>query len=108
MKQTKITPGSNLMWESSRMMLPEHKEAILNHRQKQHVKDRLDHDEQAWEDMLRMLQDSKECNRLITITKYGPYSNTTITGIVERMEKERGILIKDRWIPWLDIIDVHD
>lgn len=27
----KLTPGSNMMWESSRMMLPEHKARIRKH-----------------------------------------------------------------------------
>jgi hypothetical protein len=31
-KENKLTPGSNLRWESSRMMIPQHKEA-LNERQ---------------------------------------------------------------------------
>ncbi|MFS1514536.1 YolD-like family protein [Chengkuizengella sp. SCS-71B] len=28
MKENKLTPGSNMLWESSRMMLPEHVERI--------------------------------------------------------------------------------
>ncbi|MEK3886882.1 YolD-like family protein [Bacillus sp. FSL K6-3431] len=31
MKINKLTPGYNLRWESSRMVLPEHKEQILSH-----------------------------------------------------------------------------
>lgn len=31
MKINKLTPNSNLRWESSRMMLPEHVEAINRH-----------------------------------------------------------------------------
>lgn len=32
MKYNKLTPGHNLLWESSRMMLPEHREQFLEHR----------------------------------------------------------------------------
>ncbi|RYL94658.1 YolD-like family protein [Sporolactobacillus sp. THM19-2] len=31
MKKNKLTPGQNLRWESSRMMLPEHVQALRNH-----------------------------------------------------------------------------
>ena len=29
MNPNKLTPGYNIMWESSRMMLPEHREQLL-------------------------------------------------------------------------------
>jgi hypothetical protein len=32
MKHNKLTPGHNLLWESSRMMLPEHREQFLEYR----------------------------------------------------------------------------
>ncbi|NDI35644.1 YolD-like family protein [Chengkuizengella sediminis] len=34
MKENKLTPGSNMMWEASRIILPEHKE-LMNHLQKE-------------------------------------------------------------------------
>jgi hypothetical protein len=34
MRKTKLTPASNLLWESSRIILPEHREAYLEHRRK--------------------------------------------------------------------------
>lgn len=32
MTGNKLTPGSNMRWESSRMVLPEHREALLQHK----------------------------------------------------------------------------
>lgn len=34
MNPNKLTPGYNLMWESSRMMLPEHREQLLAQKRK--------------------------------------------------------------------------
>jgi catalase (peroxidase I) len=48
----KLTPGSNLLWESSRMILPEHKERILSHRDEVRRGGRRERpvmDEQEWE-----------------------------------------------------------
>nr|WP_279402053.1 hypothetical protein [Piscibacillus salipiscarius] len=33
MNPNKLTHGHNLLWESSRMMLPEHKELLQQHQQ---------------------------------------------------------------------------
>jgi hypothetical protein len=34
-KDNMLTPDSNMRWESSRMMLPEHREALLARKKKQ-------------------------------------------------------------------------
>lgn len=34
MNPNKLTPGYNIMWESSRMMLPEHREQLLAQKRK--------------------------------------------------------------------------
>jgi hypothetical protein len=46
-KPNKLTPGRNLLWESSRMMLPEHKEQLLerNRMQERAVMPELEEDQ---------------------------------------------------------------
>lgn len=51
MKDNKLTPGKNILWESSRMMLPEHKEQLLRHRRKLGKQDKPTLDEQRLEEL---------------------------------------------------------
>ncbi|QQK74849.1 YolD-like family protein [Salicibibacter cibarius] len=44
----KLTPGSNLRWESSRMILPEHREQWLKHQQETRKAKKPMLDEQRW------------------------------------------------------------
>ena len=37
MNPNKLTPGYNIMWESSRMMLPEHREQLLAQKRKKRI-----------------------------------------------------------------------
>lgn len=107
MKETKITPGSNLMWEASRIILPEHKEAILEHRRKQRLQPRPQLDEQEIEKNELAIHDSYEQQKPVTITKYTLQGNVTITGIVEKVDTiSRQIKIDGRWIFASDIINV--
>lgn len=46
MRKTKLSEGSNLLWESSRMILPEHKARLQLHNKEQHLRQRPCWDEQ--------------------------------------------------------------
>ncbi|MBM7715356.1 flagellar basal body L-ring protein FlgH [Bacillus thermophilus] len=48
MRISKLTPGLNLRWESSRMMLPEHKEQIISHNNSKKLISKPILDEQKW------------------------------------------------------------
>lgn len=48
---SKITPGSNMLWEGSRMILPEHKKAMLALNREQHRKVRPVFDDQELEEL---------------------------------------------------------
>lgn len=60
--------SNNGLWESSRMMLPQHKEALLRHQHEQHRQERPLLDEMVWEDISSRLQWSMENREWI----YGP------------------------------------
>ncbi|WP_052398650.1 YolD-like family protein [Geomicrobium sp. JCM 19039] len=68
MRGNKLTPGSNMRWESSRMILPEWREAWLDH-QKDHKKvAKPVLDEQQWDEFALVLNDCMEHNQLIKFT----------------------------------------
>jgi hypothetical protein len=75
MAPNKLTPGYNLMWESSRMMLPEHREQLLEARREQmEFKYPILDDDQLTE-INRLIVESIEQERAVAITyaeKYGP------------------------------------
>ena len=68
MRTTKITPGSNLRWESSRMILPEHKQALLEYRKAQNKKKKPEIDEQQWEEFEWTMQEAKEDGEMLRFT----------------------------------------
>ncbi|WP_010271877.1 YolD-like family protein [Paenibacillus senegalensis] len=108
MKENKLTPGSNLMWESSRMILPEHREMILwqQRENKRLVKPILD--EQQMLDIEQMLQHSQAEGVGLVLTLFGDFAYELVSGIVKRIER-RGVELEQgeerRWIPFDRIIE---
>ena len=60
MKENKLTPGSNMRWESSRMILPEHREMWLRHQKEDRMKFRPLWDEQQLEEFSHRLHEAAE------------------------------------------------
>lgn len=58
MRGNKLTPGSNLRWESSRMILPEHREQWLQHQNEQTKQKKPELDPQRWEEFEWLLGDA--------------------------------------------------
>ncbi|EZH67867.1 hypothetical protein DH09_08050 [Bacillaceae bacterium JMAK1] len=68
MRGNKLSPGSNMRWESMRMILPEQREEWLKH---QHDNKKVKQpvlDEQQWEEFGRTLEECMEYNHLICFT----------------------------------------
>lgn len=86
MKQNKITPGSNMMWEGSRMMLPEHKEQILDHRRNLGKRERPIHDENQLEQWSQILSAGMADGREVTVTVFDPYGDVRLSGTVEKFD----------------------
>ncbi|WP_240927567.1 YolD-like family protein [Paenibacillus thiaminolyticus] len=74
--------SNNGLWESSRMMLQQHKEALLQHQHEQHRQERPLLDEMVWEEISRRLQWSMENRDPITLLLYDPFEQREAAGIV--------------------------
>ncbi|MFH5181174.1 YolD-like family protein [Paenibacillus sp. TAB 01] len=86
MKPNKLTPGSNMFWESSRMILPQHKEASI-HQAKQSVKRfKPEFSEEEMGEMFGRLQVAKANTIEVTITVYGELDDQVITGNVTGLD----------------------
>lgn len=107
----KLTPGANLLWESSRMMLPEHKERILEHRKNLKRRKRPELDEQKLEEINRALQHSMQYRTEVELVLYGAFENRTLRGKVtwvDRGQIKMATLSGGfEWVETRDILDVY-
>lgn len=78
----------NGLWESSRMMLPEHKQRIIadnyETRHKRPPKPTLD--EQEWEQVMRVLMESLGLRVPAKFRLYDEYEDAAAIGVVERVD----------------------
>lgn len=103
----------NGLWESSRMMLPEHKEQLLQFRHDVKRQARPMLDEQAVELVARQVNEALALGRAVKLTVYDPFEVTVmIEGTIGRVDEQGGrlqVVGKDHvtWVPWTDIVGVE-
>lgn len=99
----------NGLWESSRMMLPEHKEAILRSLRSLERKERAVLDEQELERISHLLGHSLRTGRPVRLRLYGEWQGREVLGTVTRVDPgaRRARLQTEsgpEWIAFADII----
>lgn len=82
----------NGLFESSRMMLPEHREAYVQHQQKLAPRSRPVLDPQAIEEMSRLLAESLMLNEPVTIVLFDEWENVYLTGTVVKFDQVRRMI----------------
>jgi hypothetical protein len=90
---------ANGLWESSRMIIPQHKEAALRQAAEVHAIPRPVMDEQDVVLISEALMRSKAHQLNITVTLYDEYQPRTLTGTVSKV---------DRMQFKLDTVDLED
>mgnify|MGYP001356726211 FL=1 len=100
--------SGNGMWESSRMMLPEHRERILEHRKELRKKERPLMDEQVVEEYFRLLEESWKTGREITVRVYDPFETIELSGYVSQMDPflQRLKMVHGFQRTWIDFSDI--
>ncbi|MDH6373505.1 hypothetical protein M2444_005337 [Paenibacillus sp. PastF-3] len=102
----------NGLWEGSRMIMPEHKQRILNDSLMEVVRNKPDLDSQAIAEISQVLAQSLEDCSPVTLTVFGEYEDISIHGIVMRVDQQLK-QIKFRhgddldWIKLADIINAE-
>lgn len=95
----------NGLWESSRMMLPEHKAAIIENNEALKQRARSVLDEQEWEAVSRSVAESLQLRLPITLRMFHPLEELTIIGIVDRVDSLKGRFMIDG--EWFEVKDIE-
>lgn len=100
----------NGLFESSRMMLPEHKEAYILHQQNLRKSPPPQLDDQEMERISMLLAESMQLRKEVILVLFGEFNVTEITGVVTKIDlQQKNIKFTHgndfRWIKVSDIID---
>lgn len=95
----------NGLWESSRMMLPEHKERIIEHNLDVKKKQKHELDDQEWEQINLILIRSMVNEEAVTVVIFGEKQDDPYRGVVDRFDSDK-VRVGKRWISFLDIVAV--
>lgn len=101
----------NGLWESSRMMLPEHKQRIIEEEREQLRRQKPTLDPQAVEEIERALAQSMEDHSPVTLSLFDPFEDNLARGIVMQLDRQHGIKLRWSeddwdWIPMDEVISV--
>ncbi|WP_020615711.1 YolD-like family protein [Paenibacillus daejeonensis] len=95
----------NGLWESSRMILPEHRVRMQEQRQQLKRRDRIELDEQELEQMQERLAESLQHGSAVKVRVYHPYEEQLVTGRVDRVHAQRQRILVDGY--WIDMRDIE-
>lgn len=100
----------NGLFESSRMMLPEHREAYIMHQQNLRKSPPPQLDDQEMERISMLLAESMQLRKEVILVLFGEFNVTEITGVVTKIDlQQKNIKFTHgndfRWIKVSDIID---
>lgn len=107
----KLTEGSNMLWESSRMILPEHKERIRIRREETRQGGRRERpvlDEQEIENINAAIAQSLHERVPVRLRMYDPFEELIVEGIVEQVDQVlKRIRVDGEWFNVRDIVGVE-
>lgn len=100
---------ANGRWESSRMMLPEHREAILRHNEQRGKIKRPTLDQDEFADIERTIAESIEHGMTITLRLFDPFDeDLRAIGVIERVEpQKRRVKIDGEWFRIDDVLSAE-
>lgn len=98
----------NTLWESSRMMIVEHVEALINYGEDLNKRGRIYLDDQEMEYISSLLQSSLQQRNVIKVKLYHPFEHTEVIGVVERIDRSIGrFKVDGEWFTLGDIEGVE-
>ena len=98
----------NGLWESSRMMLPEHKERILQANQQLERRTKPILDSQKWEEINERLSEANQTGEAITLVLWDSHENLKVSGAIVKLDVVAfRIFIGGQWVKLASILDVY-
>ncbi|TPE70693.1 YolD-like family protein [Halalkalibacterium halodurans] len=88
MKQNKLTPGTNLRWESSRFMLPEHISALQQYKFESKKVSKPTLDEQELQEIGYLIMDSIDQQYPLSITYWHEGFYQTVVGHISKIDQQ--------------------
>jgi hypothetical protein len=82
----------NLLWEGSRMFLPEHREALLKQREEAREYRPPELDPDCLADMERLIREAWEAEKPVVITFAGRFGPETFCGFVDKADPLAGTI----------------
>ncbi|WP_099157254.1 YolD-like family protein [Virgibacillus ndiopensis] len=107
MKPNKLTPGLNLMWESTRMMLPEHKQRIREHQKELLKKTKPILDEQQKLDIGFKLQCALHNDLTVEVKHFDNGDYLTAKGKLVKIDTSKIKLNDGKEIKLDNVLDVY-
>ncbi|MFU1797659.1 YolD-like family protein [Paenibacillus azoreducens] len=98
----------NGLFESSRLMLPEHREAYNSHMTHNDPRPKPILDEQEWQQIGDVLMESLKEHAEVTLTLYDPYEDKQASGfvtVVNTFRQEIKLRFGDDW-DWIKFKDI--
>lgn len=101
----------NLLWESSRMFLPEHKEQLLAHRRQQRAFVPPELDEDRIYQLNEQISEALASGRRVAVTSAGTWGPETMAGRITRLDPRRGRLQLETddgslWLPFGKLLQI--
>ncbi|CAM4251899.1 YolD-like family protein [Paenibacillus tarimensis] len=98
----------NGLWESSRMMLFEHRDSLLDRKAGKKKKRRPELDEQHMEAIAEQISTAYTGGQTLHATLYEEYGERQLSGTVTGVDPLRQrVRLGDTWIPVADILEVR-
>jgi hypothetical protein len=83
-----VLDRKNMLWESNRIILPEHREALLKQRKDATRFKPPEIDEQQWQEMAYIIQEAVANEQPIVVTYAGEYEELAFCGYVDRVDPQ--------------------
>lgn len=104
---TKKLEGNGL-WESSRMMLPEHKARIIADNERQGRRERPLLDAARREDIAARLTEAYRSGREVALRLFDPLADRQVRGTIGKVDAvRRRLLVDGEWVALRDIVDIE-
>lgn len=111
-KPSKLTPGHNLLWESSRMMLPE-VDMLQRMKREQQKKKKPEFDEQYLSELAMKIAEAMQEGFKVCVHVFDEYKDIEIIGKITHIDRQlRRLKIEIdeydiEWVNFDDILDVE-